>query len=66
MISAALNFLAAKNESLTASSSAHSAEYGHLTALKSVAGYFGIAPWEIDQLIEAGFTEAEIEEYLYQ
>ena len=51
---------------MTASSSAHSAEYGHLTALKSVAGYFGIAPWEIDQLIEAGFTEAEIEEYLYQ
>lgn len=47
-------------------SSAHSAEFGHLTALKSVAGYFGIAPWEIDRLIEAGFTEAEIEEYLYR
>ena len=47
-------------------SSAHSAESGHLAALKSVAGYFGIVPWEIDQLIEAGFTEAEIEEYLYR
>ena len=47
-------------------SSAHSAESSHLAALKSVAGYFGIAPWEIDQLIEAGFTEAEIEEYLYR
>ena len=46
-------------------SSAHNAESGHLAALKSVAGYFGIAPWEIDWLIEAGFTEAEIEEYLY-
>ena len=46
-------------------SSVYSAESGHLAALKSVAGYFGIAPWEIDQLIEAGFTEAEIEEYLY-
>ena len=47
-------------------SSARNAESGHLTALKSVAGYFGIAPWEIDRLIEAGFTEEEIEEYLYQ
>ena len=47
-------------------SSAHSAESGHLAALKSVAGYFGIAPWEIDRLMEAGFTEAEIEEYLYR
>ena len=46
-------------------SSAHSAESGHLAALKSVAGYFGIAPWEIDWLMEAGVTEAEIEEYLY-
>lgn len=46
-------------------SSAHSAESSHLAALKSVAGYFGIAPWEIDWLIEAGVTEAEIEEYLY-
>lgn len=47
-------------------SSARNAESGHLTALKSVAGYFGIAPWEIDRLIEAGFTEEEVEEYLYQ
>ena len=47
-------------------SSAHSAESGHLAALKSVAGYFGIAPWEIDRLMEAGFTEEEIEEYLYR
>ena len=46
-------------------SSVHNAESGHLAALKSVAGYFGIAPWEIDWLIEAGFTEEEIEEYLY-
>ena len=46
-------------------SSARNAESGHLAALKSVAGYLGIAPWEIDRLIEAGFTEAEIEEYLY-
>ena len=45
--------------------SARNAESGHLAALKSVAGYFGIAPWEIDWLIEAGFTEEEIEEYLY-
>ena len=47
-------------------SSAQNAESGHLAALKSVAGYFGIAPWEIDRLMEAGFTEAEIEEYLYR
>ena len=47
-------------------SSAHSAESGHLAALKSVVGYFGIAPWEIDRLMEAGFTETEIEEYLYR
>ena len=47
-------------------SSVHNAESGHLAALKSVAGYFGIAPWEIDRLIEEGFTEAEIEEYLYR
>lgn len=47
-------------------SSARSAESGHLAALKSVAGYFGIAPWEIDRLMEAGFTETEIEEYLYR
>lgn len=47
-------------------SSARNAESGHLAALKSVAGYFGIAPWEIDRLIEAGVTEAEIEEYLYE
>lgn len=47
-------------------SSAQNAESGHLAALKSVAGYFGIAPWEIDRLIEAGFTEEEIEEHLYQ
>ena len=47
-------------------SSVHNAESGHLAALKSVAGYFGIAPWEIDRLIESGFTEAEIEEYLYR
>ena len=46
-------------------SSAQGTESGHLAALKSVAGYFGIAPWEIDWLMEAGFTEAEIEEYLY-
>ena len=46
--------------------SVHNAESGHLAALKSVAGYFGIAPWEIDRLIEAGVTEEEIEEYLYQ
>ena len=46
-------------------SSAHNAESGHLAALKSVAGYFGITPWEIDRLMEVGFTEAEIEEYLY-
>ena len=45
--------------------SARNAESGHLAALKSVAGYFGIAPWEIDRLIEAGITEEEIEEYLY-
>ena len=47
-------------------SSAHNAESSHLAALKSVAGYFGIAPWEIDWLMEAGVTEAEIEEYLYR
>ena len=47
-------------------SSAQNAESGHLAALKSVVGYFGIAPWEIDRLMEAGFTEAEIEEYLYR
>ena len=47
-------------------SSARNAESGHLAALKSVAGYFGIAPWEIDWLMEAGVTEAEIEEYLYR
>lgn len=47
-------------------SSVYNAESGHLAALKSVVGYFGIAPWEIDRLMEAGFTEAEIEEYLYR
>ena len=47
-------------------SSAHNAKSGHLAALKLVAGYLGIAPWEIDWLMEAGVTEAEIEEYLYR
>ena len=37
----------------------------HTRALKSVAGAFGYAPWEIDQLLQDGFTEEEIEDYLY-
>ena len=37
----------------------------HTRALKSVAGAFGYAPWEIDQLLQEGFTEEEIEDYLY-
>ena len=34
-------------------------------ALKSVAGAFGITPWQIDQLLEEGFTHEEIEDCLY-
>ena len=37
----------------------------HTQALKSVAGAFGFSPWEIDQLLRDGFTEEEIEDYLY-
>ena len=37
----------------------------HTQALKSVAGAFGLSPWEIDQLLQDGFTNEEIEEYLY-
>ena len=37
----------------------------HTRALKSVAGAFGYAPWEIDQLLQEGFTDDEIEDYLY-
>ena len=36
----------------------------HTRALKSVAGAFGYTPWEIDQLLQDGFTEEEIEDYL--
>ena len=42
-----------------------SAYISHTQALKSVAGAFGYAPWEIDQLLQEGFTEEEIEDYLY-
>ena len=41
------------------------ASTSHTRALKSVAGAFGYAPWEIDRLLQEGFTEEEIEEYLY-
>lgn len=37
----------------------------HTQALKSIAGAFGFSPWEIDQLLQDGFTEEEIEDYLY-
>ena len=37
----------------------------HAQTLKSVAGAFGFSPWEIDQLLRDGFTEEEIEDYLY-
>lgn len=34
-------------------------------ALKSVAGFYGISPDQIDQLLDDGFTHEEIEDYLY-
>lgn len=34
-------------------------------ALKSVAGFYGISPDQIDQLLNDGFTHEEIEDYLY-
>lgn len=34
-------------------------------ALKSVAGFYGISPDQIDQLLDEGFTHEEIEDYLY-
>lgn len=34
-------------------------------ALKSVAGFYGISPDQIDQLLNEGFTHEDIEEYLY-
>lgn len=37
----------------------------HAQALRSVAGAFGLTPQEIDQLLQEGFTEQEIEDYLY-
>lgn len=37
----------------------------HAQALKSVAGAFGLSAQEIDQLLQEGFTEQEIEDYLY-
>lgn len=37
----------------------------HTQALKSVAGAFGLSPWDIDELLQDGFTAEEIEEYLY-
>ncbi|RHR11058.1 hypothetical protein DWX58_00930 [Pseudoflavonifractor sp. AF19-9AC] len=41
------------------------ASTSHTRALKSMAGAFGYAPWEIDRLLQEGFTEEEIEDYLY-
>lgn len=38
---------------------------GYVQALKSVAGAFGFSAWDIDQLLQDGFTEEEIEDYLY-
>lgn len=37
----------------------------YTTALKSVAGFYGISPDQIDRLLDDGFTHEEIEEYLY-
>ena len=37
----------------------------HTQALKSVAGAFGLSPWDIDQLLSEGFTAEEIEDCLY-
>ena len=37
----------------------------YVQALYSVAGSFGLSPWTIDQLLQDGFTEEEIEDYLY-
>lgn len=34
-------------------------------ALKSVAGFYGISPDQVDQLLDDGFTHEEIEDYLY-
>lgn len=34
-------------------------------ALKSAAGAFGITPWQIDRLLDEGFTHEEIEDCLY-
>lgn len=38
---------------------------GYTRDLKSVAGFYGISPDQIDRLLNDGFTHEEIEEYLY-
>lgn len=38
---------------------------GYLSELKSVAGYFGYSPEEIELLVAEGFTYEELEELLY-
>lgn len=37
----------------------------YLEDLKSVAGYYGYSPEDIDRLLAQGFTPEELEEYLY-
>ena len=42
-----------------------SEEDPYLEDIKSLAGYFGYSPEEMDLLIQEGFTVEELEEYLY-
>lgn len=37
----------------------------HMEALQSVARALGHAPEEVEELAQAGFTEEELEEWLY-
>ncbi|MDO4736936.1 MAG: hypothetical protein Q4B21_07990, partial [Bacteroidia bacterium] len=38
----------------------------YLESLKSIASYQGYSPEDIDELITAGFTLDEIEDYIYE
>ena len=43
-----------------------SAEQAYLEELKSIAACYGYAPESVDQLLDAGFSTDEIEEFLYE
>ena len=42
------------------------ADQEYLDILRTMAGYLGIEPEEIDVLLDEGFTPEEVEEYLYE